>query len=183
MFYILSEDFRLPPARRVTYPSSVLRISYFLGKEIPAGTPNVKIEVSNRRSLLQDSLVNSDKLLVFNLRLVALVVNNSQDPVQVCPVDIVTSKPFGSESAYKLVIPLAVLSCIDEAHSDIVYSQNNVVVGMNKLRLDSGQVVDHDFFRIREYPALTVVSERLASVLIAERISGIKLIPVDELKI
>lgn len=183
MFYILSEDFSLPSAKKVTYPANMLRINYFLGKEIALETPNIKVEISNKKTFLQDSIVNFDKLFFFNSKLIEIIAKNSQDPIQVCPIDIITKKPNDSKAVYKLVIPLTTLNCIDKVKSDIIYSQNDVIIGINHLLLDLKQVVDHDLFRIKDYPALTVVSEKLASIFIAEKISGIKLIPVDKFKI
>jgi hypothetical protein len=133
-------------------------------------------------TVLTDSLINTDRLLVGSLRLKQFLQARGSKKIEYLPVEIIDHKGKIASRDYFIIHPVEPVNCIDTEKSGVVW--NPVVKGkirrLNKLVLDESRIdPDRELFRPDLFFDVILVRRDVAEAVGSQQFTGMRWIELD----
>lgn len=132
---------------------------------------------------LPDSALNAGGLVVVSGRLKDFIEARSPRDIEYLPVSIINHKGRNAGVPYWVLSPLAIVDCIDQGASDLMWNaiDPKSISAANKLVLDVKAIpADLLLFRMKFFEDLVVLRKDVADAIVAEGFTGVHFVRVDQ---
>lgn len=117
---------------------------------------------------------------LFSARMIGVLAQAGVVNIDYYPATV-TYQPTGEQVDYQIANVIGRVPALDRSKSEVdADEEDGVIYGIHKLRLDHERCCGLDIFRLDEMSSFFIVSSRLASVLTASGLTGMRIIADHE---
>ena len=134
-------------------------------------------------TLLTDSLLNTDMMIVVSLRLKEYLHARELKNVEYLPVTILNHKQKAASRDYFIIHPIEPVDCLDIEKCVPMRSRIDpeTIMMIKRLVIDEHRVdPEREFFRPKFYPRITMVRRELAEAIDGEGFTGIRWVELED---